>query len=65
MRTTVDLHETLFRVMFRVLGRRNGIEFLLFSSEIYESSEQFCWRYDGHAEELVIEKVWIRKEARA
>lgn len=58
---TIDLPESKYQVKYRVVGYPNGESCLLFSSDYYSSCEQFCWRYDGKASELHIEKVWVRK----
>lgn len=60
--TTIELPESKMRVMFRVIGQYTYLgASLLFSSENYESAESFCWQYDGNAQEVRIEKVWIKK----
>jgi len=38
----------------------DSVDKMLFSSGIKQSAESFCWAYDGSANELKINKVWIR-----
>ena len=54
----IELNDSKRQIKFRVYRRSDGI--LLFSSDIYSSCEDFCWRYDGIGE-LEIKKVWVFK----
>lgn len=50
------------QVVFRVYGISilNGNKITLFESSSYDSAEQFAYTFDGAAEEIYIERVFVR-----
>ncbi len=56
----IEFEPSKMQIRFRVMRKMHDELILLFTSEIYSSAEEFCWKYDGIGE-LEIHKVWIRK----
>jgi hypothetical protein len=62
MSKTIEIKPSQMKIMYRVYATVRRVEkTLLFTSEIYQSAEDFCWAFDGKYTELHIEKTWIKQ----
>lgn len=60
IKSSIILPTTEMQIRYRVMAWNGAKWTLLFTSENYQTAEDFCWNYTGNSE-LDIKKIWIRK----